>query len=178
MKKMKKVLIICFAVIILVNHSTFAFAANQESELQTVNIDAQKAVADTGKTLDEVLGTNGMARADKMPKQTWDWSDGNYSGWFEIDYEYSYTLYNFTGYSQYYVDTKASRDKWTPASDVYTVYLMKGSNQGTIVTSYEFNSTDWTRVRFYNLDSGTKYAVCFAKANDNSTLSGEFVVSH
>lgn len=111
-----------------------------------------------------------------MPTKTWDWDNGAYEGTFEISYEYSYSLYNFTGFSEYYVQTKAKRDKWTAASDVYTVYLMKGSGQGTIVTSYQFDSTDYTTVRFYNLDAGTKYAVCYSKANDGSTLSGSFKV--
>lgn len=177
-KKLKKSLILCLTVILIANYSIPVFAADAVQEAPIISIDAQKVVNTTGKTLDEVLGINGMMRAKEMPDQTWDWGNGNYSGTFEIDYEYSYTKYYFTGYSQYYVDTKASRDKWTAASDKYTVYLMKGSNQGTIVTSYEFDSTDWTKVRFYNLDSGTKYAVCFAKANDGSTLSGEFIVSH
>lgn len=111
-----------------------------------------------------------------MPKDTWDWSEGNYNGTFEIQYEYSYSKYNFTGYSQYYVDTKASRNKWTAASDYYIVYLLKGTGQGTIVTSYEWDSTDWETVRFYNLDAGTKYTICISKANDTSILSGEFTV--
>lgn len=181
-KKFTKKIAVGLAIMLLMSNSMFVFAANEEfqknNEIQTISIDAQKAVSTSGKTLEEVLGNSSMTRATKMPEQTWDWSQGDYTGWFEIDNEYSYTLYNFTGYSQYYVNTKASRDKWTAASDNYTVYLMKGSGQGTIVTQYSFNSTDWTRVRFYNLDSGTKYAVCFSKANDGSTLSGDFSVSH
>ena len=57
------------------------------------------------------------------------------------------------------MDTKASRNKWTAASDYYIVYLLKGTGQGTIVTSYEWDSTDWETVRFYNLDAGTKYTI-------------------
>ena len=145
---------------------------------QVISIDAQKVLPTTGKTLEEIYGISGKARATTMPTQTWNWGNGNYTGSFEINYEYSYTAYNFNGYSQYYVETKASRDKWTAASDNYTVYLMKGSGQGTIVTQYSFNTTAWTKVRFYNLDPGTKYSVCFSKANDGSKLSGNFVVSH
>ncbi|MDD3415184.1 MAG: hypothetical protein PHY47_14430 [Lachnospiraceae bacterium] len=111
-----------------------------------------------------------------MPSSTWNWGSGTYSGNYSISYEYSYTNYNFNGYTQYYVDSKASRNKWTAASDNYTIYLMKGSGSGTIVTSYSINSTDWKTVRFYNLDAGTKYAVCFSKANDGSTLSGSFSI--
>ena len=58
----------------------------------------------------------------------------------------------------------------------YTVYLMKGNGQGTIVTSYQLNSTNLKTIRFYNLDAGTKYAFVISKANDGSILSGTIKV--
>ena len=138
-----------------------------------IYVDVQALGEDDGKTLAEVFGRPN-ARATEMPTQTWDWSNGSYSGSFEIAYEYSYTQYNFTGYSEINVAVCASRDRYTPASDNYTVYLMTGTGQGTIASSISFNSTDWKGVRFYNMDPGTKYAICFAKANDGSVLSGSF----
>ena len=178
MKGKMKYIISVLSIILVVANSSNVFAAETSAGVsaeQIISIDAGKPTLETGKKLEEVLGIQN-ARATSMPNQTWDWSKGKYSGDFEISYEYSYTKYNFSGYSQYYVDTKAERDKWTAASNNYTVYLMKGSGQGTIVTSYSFNSKDWKMVRFYNLDPGTKYAVCFSKANDGSTLSGMFYI--
>ena len=176
-KKFKRVTAVLSMIFVLTNPlSVFAADASPNNTEDIVSVDARIITPETGKTLEEVFGVYPSPAATTMPTQTWNWSNGKYSGTFSIAYEYSYTQYNFTGYSQYYVDTKAARDKWTAASDNYTVYLMKGSGQGTIVTSYSFNSTDWKTVRFYNLEAGTKYAVCFGKANDGSTLSGYFYI--
>lgn len=126
---------------------------------------------DTGKTLAEVLGI-AQTRAITMPTQVWDWSNGNYEASFSIQYELCYTRYKFTGYSTLYVDTIASRDKETSASDVYTLYVMTGSGSGKIVTSQEINSTAWTYMEISNLKPGEQYAFAIGKANDNSILSG------
>lgn len=180
MGRMKRVMAL-LSVIFIFSNSINTFAkeetANSDNNSQyVISIDASQPGENTGKTLQEVLGNNNQTRATQMPSTTWSWNSGNYSGSYSINYEVSYSLYNFSGYSQYYVDSKASRDIWTAASDNYTVYLMQGSGQGTIVTQYNINSTEWQSIRFYNLQPGTKYAVCFSKANDGSKLSGSFYV--
>lgn len=179
-KKMgKRIITIITTFLMIVGSSLNALAKESASgnlDIENIiSIDVTQATEDTGKTLEEV-GITSMTRATSMPSKTWDWTKGDYTGSFSISYEYSYSLYNFTGYSQYYVDTTASRDKETAASNYYKVYILKGSGQGTIVTSYEWNSTEKKTVRFYNLESGTKYAICIAKANDGSTLSGDYKV--
>ncbi|MGN0408597.1 MAG: hypothetical protein ACI4EJ_10070 [Bacteroides sp.] len=163
----------------VITNSFNVFAAEntrQSNSQNVIRINAQEVTEYTGKSIQEVLGCM-PSRASSMPSSTWDWNNGSYSGSFEISYMYSYTRYNFTGYSRYYVESKASRDIWTAASDKYTIYLMTGTGQGTIATSYTVDSTDWVTIEFYNLDPGTKYAVCFSKANDGSTLSGGFYIS-
>lgn len=177
----KNILVICLSMLLMFANCLDAFAADKpmvDTKEDVINIDAKATTPETGKTLEEVLGLRNGTRATTMPKETWDWNEGDYSGTFEIQFEYSYTLYNFTGYGTYYVDVQASRNIETAASDNYTVYLMKGSGQGTIATSYSFDSTDFETVRFYNLDPGTKYSICFSKANDGSILSGSFKVRH
>ena len=176
MKGTKKLLSIVAVLVLLITNAMGGYAAElSDTSDGIISIDAQAYCEDAGLTLSD-LYPEYNTRGTSMPSSTWDCNNGSYSGSFSIQYEYCYTNYYFTGYSQYYVDVIASRDIWTAASDNYTVYLMKGSGQGTIVTSYNVNSTNWQTIRFYNLTPGTKYAVCFAKANDGSNLTGYFYV--
>ena len=169
--KIRKI-ITCFTLItIIANTMSLDIFASET----IISIDASVPSEDTGKTINEIFGPS-RTRATSMPSATWDWGKGNYSSNFSVNYEYCYTQYYFTGYTQYYTDTKASRNKTTPASDYYTVYLMKGNGQGTIVTSYQLNSTNLKTISFYNLDAGTKYAFVISKANDGSILSGTIKV--
>lgn len=171
---MKKTLTVLFLTASLLLNGLPVHAASPEQEISQSDVlvvDASKVTEDTGKTLAEVLGI-AQTRAISMPTQVWDWSNGNYEASFSIQYELCYTRYKFTGYSTLYVDTIASRDKETSASDVYTLYVMTGSGSGKIVTSQEINSTAWTYMEISNLKPGEQYAFAIGKANDNSVLSG------
>lgn len=149
----------------------------------TMYIDASVANSHTGLTLEELYGyqisnNSIVPLSTSMPSSTWSWSSGDYlNRSFSINHSYVYTQFLFTGYSEYYTTTSARRSHWTPASDYYTVYLMTGTGQGTIVASHEINSTNSIRVRWFNLNAGTRYAYAIGKANDGSTLSGTISVS-
>lgn len=104
MKRKMKYIVSVLSIIFVAANPLSVFAADTSMEIDTekiISIDAAKPTSETGKTLEEVLGIQ-SARATSMPRETWDWSKGKYSGDFEIAYEYSYTQYNFSGYSQYY----------------------------------------------------------------------------
>lgn len=177
MKKIKTIIALCLVGMVLFLDIPVR-AASLEADVSAsdiIKIDVEEETEDTGKTLAEVLG-NFDARATSMPKDTWDWSNGTYSSSFEIDYEVCYTRYNFTGYSTLYVATKAERDKYTPASDVYYLYVMTGSGQGIIQTSKELNTTDLVHMEISNLKPDKKYAFAIVKANDGSTLTGTISV--
>ena len=176
-KKIRTIIALCMVGMVLFLDIPVS-AASPEADVcasNVIKIDAEEVTEDTGKTLAEVLG-NFDTRATSMPKDTWDWSDGTYSSSFEIDYEVCYTRYNFTGYSTLYVVTEAERDKYTPASDVYYLYVLTGSGQGTIQTSIELNTTDLVHMEISNLKPDKKYAFAIVKANDGSRLTGTISV--
>lgn len=171
---MKKTLTVLLLTASLLFNGLSAHAAAPEAEIpesEVLTIDVSRVTEDTGKTLAEALGIP-EPRAITMPTAVWDWGNGNYEAGFSIQYEFCYTRYKFTGYSTLYVDTIASRDKETSASDVYTLYVMTGSGDGKIATSQEINSTAWTYLEISNLKPGEQYAFAIGKANDNSVLSG------
>lgn len=177
MKKIKKIIALCLSGAIIFSSIPVcaASAVHEENNVNVVKIDAERVTEDTGKTLAEVLGNYEM-RAASMPTETWDWSEGTYSASFEIHYEVSYTSYNFTGYSTMYVVTQAERDRYTPASDVYYLYVLTGSGQGTIQTSQELDTTDLVHMEISNLKPNKKYAFAIVKANDGSIMTGTIKV--
>lgn len=177
MKKLKTFITFCLLSAVIFNYipANAAPLVNEELDSGVITIDVDRITEDTGKTLAEALGTL-ETRATSMPTKTWDWSDGTYSAGFEIHYEVCYTSYNFTGYSTLYVVTEAKRDKYTAASDVYYLYILTGSGQGTIKTSQELNTTDPVHMEISNLKPNEKYAFAIVKANDGSVLTGTIKV--
>lgn len=172
MKKLKKLIIYCCVCTLLF---AMPVKAAELEESKIIAIDASIPTEYTGKTLDEVLGLMPQ-RATSMPTETWDWANGNYVGYFEVALQYCYTRYNFTGYSELYAYTQASRNKGSAAGDTYTVYILTGNGIGTIQTSIQINDTNVHHLYVYNLDPGTKYAFAISKANDNTVLSGSIDV--
>lgn len=172
---MKKIISLLMVTLVLCG-STFCSlnvkAADVDTNIDTIVVDVSIPSEDTGKTIDEVLGINIQSRATSMPSSVWDWSNGTYRANFSIDYECCYTSYKFTGYSTLYVDVRASRNIYTPAADVYKVYVMSGIGQGKIETSVELNTTDTVNLEISQLDPSKQYAFAIVKANDTSTLSG------
>lgn len=138
-----------------------------------LHVDAMVDCEFTGMTLEEIYGYQISDRSTQMPTRVWDWVNGDaLNRSFTINHMFVYTQYLFTGFSTYITETQARRNHWTPTSDYYTVYLMTGTGQGRIATSIQLNSTRNERVRWFNLDPGTRYAFAIGKANDASTLSG------
>lgn len=172
MKKKVNYMLSLLSLIVLLANSLSVSAANvgpMIGDEEYIYIDVQELIAESDEESDIKF-----SRAAEMPTQTWDWSQGMYSGKFEIEHECSYTRYNFTGTSELNVTVCASRDIYTAASDVYFVNLL--SDTGKLLSKQEFNSTSWKGVKFYNMDPAEKYVVCFEKADDGSVLTGFFNV--
>ncbi len=172
MKKILCLLMVTFLFCESMFCSLNAKAADTNTNISTLVVDVSIPSEDTGKTIEEVLGINTQSRATSMPSSVWDWSNGTYQANFSIDYEYCYTSYKFTGYSTLYVDVQASRNIYTPAANVYKLYVMSGTGSGTIETSIELNTTSIVNLVVSQLNPGKQYAFVIGKANDTSTLSG------